>query len=331
MKRGIALFIVLALTVSLVPAMADGQGPQSGEWVLTQIYWGERRTPMRVVGADVTLSMDGKQFDLYFHLPEVGESDSLSGTMWQVNGNTCQAVVYGSGRYDLTFVQNAGVLTLLMERDGGVLAFFLFTLRGGYATPTPFPVPQPVIRIPTPTPAPAPTYAPWPVPTAAPGLAGRVVMPYAWDTQFKLGMSTYTATIDRSWMLPNLYDDNPQTNFSWTVWMSDQNNGKPHFTAYFNRNTVSQFGIRNGNVRSYNEYSANARPRQLRLVIYHDGGYTEKNLSIPDNCTTSYQLFPLGAQFRGVTRIDIFMTGYVVGGTQDGKYACHITDIQFYE
>ena len=163
---------------------------------------------------------------------------------------------------------------------------------------------------------------------------GWAVYPYMWDTQFKPGTTDpdkyNEKRVDR---LGNVSDDNYRTSFDWLVWGSERKDDIPELTAYFDRQTISSIGIRNGYLNSMSEYYQYARASILRVTIYDCWGQSwETMIYIPDEYTTSYRTFPLGATYSDVTRVDIWLDSYTRNDEADNnhKNVIHIADIQFY-
>lgn len=329
MKKLAGLFLALVLLVSALSALADGQNGGAsyslgGEWSVSDIRWGERRTPVSVYQMNVQFNMSGYQFVLVIPAYDTDDGDVLTGYMTPINGNSYKAsVANANGRYELTFVLNGNQMTVMILKNGRVYALFTFISS----------------RIPVrPTAAPTQYYPYWPTerptqrpyqPTPTPVPLGRVVTPYRWDTQFVLGMSKYSEKMDRSATLPNMYDDDPWTFYSWTVWTSDRSDNLPEFTAYFDGRTISSVAIRNGNARSSSSYYDNARPRRLKLVIYYGSQQAQTTITLPDHWSRDYQVFGLGDTYQDVTRIELWLDGFATGRTDDGLYCCCVSDIQF--
>lgn len=325
MKRITSLMLALILLICAASAFADGQNNYSlgSEWSVTDIRWGDRRTPVSVYQMNVQFSRNGNQFMLDIPAYDADDGDVLTGYMTAINGNSYRAsVVSANGRYELTFVLNGNQMTVMVLKNGKTYALFTFVSS----------------RIPVvPTRTPEPYYPDWPTarptarPTAVPVPKGRVVEPYLWDTQFVLGMSKYSEKMDRTATLPNLYDDDAWTYYEWTYWSSDRSDDLPEFTACFDQKTVSAIGIRNGNARSSAAYYDNARSREWRLVIYAGGQRFETTVSLSDHWSTDYQVFSLGGTYHNVTRIELWLTGIVKGGADGSTYNCCVSDIEFYE
>lgn len=328
MKKITAFLLALALLFCAVSASADGQSPAAspleGAWNITEIRMGARRTLVSPSQMAVQLSVTGNWFSLAL-LPVQGDSHVLEGNISPVNKNTYHAASQDAdGTYDLTFVLNGNKLTLMVLQNGSVFAYLVFTPERGYVLPTATPVPAYV-------PTAAPWYWPTPEPWVDPTPVGWAVAPYHWSTRFVLGMSKYSAKVDQSATLYRMYDDDPQTFYHWTIWSSDRSSEIPEFTAYFNRAAISAFGIRNGNLQSVEDYTANARPRTLKLDIYYGGRHAVESITIPDRYETDYQVFPLRETYYDVSRIEIWLQGFTKGDTKDGIYCCTITDVQFYQ
>lgn len=154
------------------------------------------------------------------------------------------------------------------------------------------------------------------------------VRPTGWDTQFKPGYCRQdNETKYRD--LYKLYDDNSSTAFWWVIWKSERTDSIPEITAYFNGDTVSSIGIRNGRLDSYTQY---ARAARFRVRITHSGGTSTTYVYIPDVKDYGYQTFSLGGTYSGVTRIELFLDGGDGEGFYSGtkeKYYLYISDIMF--
>lgn len=173
--------------------------------------------------------------------------------------------------------------------------------------------------------------------TVSPGGGGSsdpaVVMPTLWDTQYKPGTATASngSNADRIKNLPNLYDNNPDTSFFWLVWNSEWKDDIPEITAYFNGDTVSSIGIRNGNAAGYNAYAKYARAINFTVKVYDTAGtlLNSTAIKLPDYFSPDYRVFSLGGTFENVGRVELYLVNYVIGSTEQNYI--HISDIQFYK
>ena len=151
--------------------------------------------------------------------------------------------------------------------------------------------------------------------------------PTMWDTRFKPGTSARNASCGEK--LPNLYDNDRYTAFSWTVWNSEWKDGIPEITAYFNGDTVGAIGIRNGNTTSSKTFSENARATNWRVRVYtKDGQYEDTDLKMKSSFTADYQVFSLNRTYTDVERVEIFMMYYSTGSQQKNKLT--VSDMMFF-
>ena len=210
-----------------------------------------------------------------------------------------------------------------------VVTFYYYRLSP--ATPTPYPyypiiTAAPIITAPVIT-APVITAPPTPQPTAQ--VSGNIVVPIAWDTQFKPSTAKNSDNYKAINRLPNLYDDNRHTAFFWIVYTSEWQDDVPEITAYFGGATVARIGLRNGNTQNATQYVNYARPYRLRIrVVMKDGTSAEKIIDIPDQYNNSFQKFSLGKTYENVDRIEVFLHKYKVG--QKSKNVVYISDMVFY-
>ena len=173
----------------------------------------------------------------------------------------------------------------------------------------------------------------------ATSLSSRVVTPCSWDTQFKPGTATAICEgkIDNEnkyVRLPNLCDNNASTSFWWLIWKSERTDSVPEITAYFDNDTVSSVGIRNGNTNSQFDYYKYARVRRFKIRIFYGSGYYQDTyITMNDNYSRDYQKFNLGGTYSNVTRIEFYLDGGANEGFYSGNsetYYIHIADMQFY-
>ena len=161
----------------------------------------------------------------------------------------------------------------------------------------------------------------------------NVVTPTMWDTQYKPGTATASngSNADRIKNLPNLYDDNPDTSFFWLVWRSEWKDNVPEITAYFNGDTVSSIGIRNGKATSAATFAKYARATNFTVKVYDINGkqLNSTSIRIPDSFTQEYREFSLGGTFENVGRIELYLVSYKIGKPEQNYL--HISDIQFYK
>lgn len=160
--------------------------------------------------------------------------------------------------------------------------------------------------------------------------AGNVVMPVSYDTQFKPG----TAVIDnqeRYVDMPYLLDNDINTRFTWLMYKSERTDDIPEFTFFFDGKTISGVGIRNGNLRSYDDFIQRARYGDIDFVVYDSQGnhWTESIHLDPDNYTTNYQIFQFSHAYSDVQRIEFWHKKIRVGESSN-QYVLCLTDLQFY-
>ncbi len=157
-----------------------------------------------------------------------------------------------------------------------------------------------------------------------------IVYPSSWDTQFKPALSSGMNS-EQYLNLNNLSDNNRYTTFWWVIWYSERTDSYPELTAYFNNETVSSIGIRNGHPYQYYEY---ARLKRFRVEIYTYGAYAGSTYIYLDDINSgNYQNCSLGRTYSGVTKMDFFLDGgtnegFYAGNTE--KYIIYIADMQFY-
>ena len=169
--------------------------------------------------------------------------------------------------------------------------------------------------------------------SVSPGSNPRAAYPTSWDTQFKQGTSSHNP--DQINIIKNISDDNPSTTFFWTWWSSEcdlsVDSKYPELTAYFDNATISSIGIRNGNLANgTGSYKGYARAKRFFVKIYDAGGtMREFTMDIPDQYSTDYREFNLGATYTNVTRIEFWIAGYYNG--DNSKHTIHISDIIFYQ
>ena len=163
--------------------------------------------------------------------------------------------------------------------------------------------------------------------------SGQVVYPYDWDTEFKPGNPVSQYNTDRYKRLGNVGDDNYSSTYEWLIYSSERGDDIPELTAYFNGDTVSSIGIRNGNLKNVNEYYKYSRASRFTVMIYDYYGKVDSvQINIPDIYTQDYQVFSLGKTYTGVRRIEFWLNefNYDETNTTAGKYLLYIADIQFY-
>ena len=132
----------------------------------------------------------------------------------------------------------------------------------------------------------------------------------------------------------DLCDDDYKTSFNWLYYRSEASDTIPELTAYFNGETISSIGIRNGFLRNSYEYDQYAKPRNMTLDIFDTAGtrYTVE-ISIPEGYSTDYRFISLGAVYQNVSRIEFWVSSIQANSSADSehKYIVHIADIQFYK
>lgn len=197
-------------------------------------------------------------------------------------------------------------------------------------TPTPriTPVPTPT-AVPTPTPTPRPTPVPTPVPTQPPVGPGGVIFPAWSDTQFRPETCKNELNQNRYEKLPALTDDNSETRFQWYIYNSEYHDEIPEFTFYFDNQTVTGIGLRNGWNASETRFYKNAWLYKFHLMIYTaDGGCYREDIRLKDYFVRDYQDLLFSASYQNVQRIEMFVDSYKTGTEE--KYACYLTDVRFF-
>ncbi len=164
-------------------------------------------------------------------------------------------------------------------------------------------------------------------------VAEGVVLPYAWDTEFRPDNKVSEYNLKRYERLPNICDDNRGTTFEWLIYSGERTDSIPELTAIFRGDTIRAIGIRNGNLKSADEYFYYSRATafKLRIVDIYGNVQTEE-LNIPDQYNPEYQVFRLSQAYENVRRIEFFLDGFNfdINNTRAGKYLLYIADIQFY-
>ncbi len=210
---------------------------------------------------------------------------------------------------------------------------------GGNPTPVPGPTAPPV--------PPAPTQNPNPNPNPNPGddsayrytnnraSTDRIAQPSQWSTQFNPltagGTDKYNDNCYQK--LGNLSDGDYRTSFSWLIWERDNKDSIPELTAYFNGETISAIGIRNGCQQSSYEYGQYARFRTMKIDLYDaDGRKYSTEISIADSYSTDFQYFALGASYTNIVRADLWVTGFRSNREADLNHRnyVHVSGIEFY-
>ena len=168
-----------------------------------------------------------------------------------------------------------------------------------------------------------------------PGTNPRMAYPASWDTQFKPGTATHNdgSNADRIQRIANLYDDDASTSFFWMIYTREMQDNIPEFTAYFNGDSISGIGIRNGNLKSSNAFKQYARPKMMDVRIYDASGNVYKTtLTIPDGYSKDYREFSFGTTYTNVSRVEICFTekSYFYYGSAQTN-VCHIADIAFFK
>lgn len=178
-------------------------------------------------------------------------------------------------------------------------------------------------------PAKALTKAPAPTPVPAP----KVVYPSDWDTQFKPGTTEKEYNFEQYKKLHRIDDDNISTMFDWLILFKERTDDIPELTAYFDGKAIGSIGIRNGNLKSAQEYYYYSRATRLTARIYTREGVDRVQINIPDIYTTDYQTFSLGKVYTNVNKIELWLDdfNYDENNTKAGRYIIYIADIQFYD
>ncbi len=168
---------------------------------------------------------------------------------------------------------------------------------------------------------------------------GSIAYPTQWDTQYKPGTATHISegkvdNENRYLNLPYLSDNNPSTSFWWLIWYDERTDDVPEISVYFNRETVSSVGIRNGKLTSQADYYNCARVKRFRVRIFSNIGIEDAYLNLDDVYSRDYQVCSLGKTYRGVTKMEFFLDGGSNKGMYPGNketYYIHISDMQFYK
>lgn len=165
-------------------------------------------------------------------------------------------------------------------------------------------------------------------------VAANVVLPDAWDTQFRPGVTQKVYNEGRYERLYNVNDDDYTTSFEWLIYSSETNDDIPELTATFSGKTISSIGIRNGYLRSSYEYSRYARATEMTVKIYDSYGNCEsKGITIPDGYTTDYRIYTLDRTYTDVVKIEFYLNSFRFDEYEDNghRYVIHIADILFYQ
>ncbi len=178
---------------------------------------------------------------------------------------------------------------------------------------------------PTPVPTTIPTVPP--TPTVVNPFTKKVT-PTSWDTRFKPETCT-TSNKNRINNLKVLYDGNISTVFGYTLWNSEWQDGKPQFTANFDKSTIWAIGLVNGYATSESMYQYNASVRYLNVKVKTDNGDYEFSYTVPDMFTQQIQPFSFGGPIQNVNSIEIYVTGMYPGDSD--KYFICMSDLCFYE
>ena len=213
-----------------------------------------------------------------------------------------------------------------------------------------YPIRENITPVPVITPEPGYTAAPVitavPVVTLPPSSGGGIynnsggqrssdqaVLPWSWDTQFKPGVnSDYNE--NRYEKLGALSDNNYYTSFSWLIWEKDNKDATPELTAYFNGETISSIGIRNGCLQSSSEFGLFARFRTMKIDLYDSEGHMySADISIPDGYSTDYRVYSLGGTYPNIVRADLWVTGFKSNREADLNHrnVVHVSGIEFYK
>jgi hypothetical protein len=152
------------------------------------------------------------------------------------------------------------------------------------------------------------------------------VWPTEWHCQFEDGSNEKSAITS----LPNLYDQNPDTSFHYIYWQSQGNDNIPEITCYFDGTvSMSTMGVTPGKANSSSSYNENAKPDLFTVRIYSNEGITERSIRIPVSHTRNLNVYDLGGTYTGVTKVEIFVTGFRTGSSN--RYDIHISEIRFFE
>ena len=151
------------------------------------------------------------------------------------------------------------------------------------------------------------------------------VQPIGWSTQLE------NEQVDR------MLDANRYTVYEHTCWQSKTNDDIPDITLFFNRATISDIWIRNGDHSGEENYSTYARIDLVDVLITTMDGaqYSFPQNRVADRYSGTQgwigewqQLLQLPAAYTDVVQVDLFLRGWR-NGYGDDKYIAHISDISF--
>ena len=155
-------------------------------------------------------------------------------------------------------------------------------------------------------------------------LAGGV-MPSGWTTQ------------ETGEDLSDMLDGYRDTSYSHTCWSSKSKDTIPEITFWFGGVTLREIWVRNGDQSDYSSYYASARIKKLNVSVYQADGssvtyqYQMQDTYDPDGVSSGwiagYQRVALPREFRNVTRVELWITGWYQGNTE--RYIVRVSDIVF--
>ncbi len=154
---------------------------------------------------------------------------------------------------------------------------------------------------------------------------GTGAVPTGWNTQ--------ETNENPSGML----DGNRNTTYQHVCWTSKSKDFTPEITFYFNNAPMKELWIRNGDQSSYSAYYASARIKKMSVTIYQSDGTTARyQYQLQDTYDTNtvsqdwndgYQRLALPQAYSNVTRVDLWIQGWYLGGTN--TYTVRVSDLVF--
>ena len=158
----------------------------------------------------------------------------------------------------------------------------------------------------------------------------NMVVPLQWDTQFKPGTATANGGSNAGLIdnLYKLYDNDPNTAFSWTYWNSEGSDDIPEFTIYFDNASINYIAIRNGIANNPEASKKYGLVTRMKALIYDNAGnvYTHE-FDVARTIRDTYWEYPLGQVFQNVTKIELFVI-WITNGTEH-KYVLQMSDVAF--
>lgn len=136
--------------------------------------------------------------------------------------------------------------------------------------------------------------------------------------------------------LYRLLDGDASTCWSFVGWTSVTTDDTPEASFWFNGETLGSVWIRTGDCRSAEAYYGSAVPTSLRLRVYTgysaaDYSYTLSDIfdlsSVGGYRSAGYECLTLPAAHNGVTRVELFITGWRRGSSYANSIC--VSDILF--